>query len=98
MGRSTPLREETREKNFIVGEDGRGPNIETLCAVLRQGGVAQFLALTATVENPEDLAPRMAVTNCSKHADRGKRRSMTLSRPSKTLDCVGWGGPAFPRA
>ena len=40
----------------IIGEATRGPNIETLCAVLRHRGMRQFLALTATVENPEDLA------------------------------------------
>jgi helicase len=40
----------------ILGEPGRGPNIEALCAVLRQQGVGQFVALTATVSNPEDIA------------------------------------------
>jgi len=40
----------------ILGEPGRGPDIETLCAALRQRSVRQFLTLTATVENPEDLA------------------------------------------
>lgn len=40
----------------IVGEEGRGPNIETLLALLRQRGVFQFVALTATVENPAELA------------------------------------------
>ena len=40
----------------IIGEATRGPNVETLCAVLRQRGMRQFLALTATVENPQDLA------------------------------------------
>ena len=40
----------------ILGERGRGPDIETLCAAIRQRGIAQFVALTATVENPEDLA------------------------------------------
>lgn len=43
----------------IIGEDARGPNIETLCAVLRQRGMTQFLALTATVENPDDIAAWM---------------------------------------
>ena len=46
----------------ILGEPGRGPEIEALCAVLRQREVRQFVALTATVENPEDLAGWM---NCS---------------------------------
>ncbi len=40
----------------IIREEGRGPEIETLCSVLRQRGVAQFVALTATVKNAEDLA------------------------------------------
>lgn len=40
----------------ILGEPGRGPDIEALCSALRQRGVKQFVALTATVENPEDLA------------------------------------------
>ena len=40
----------------IIGEETRGPNIETLCAVLRKKGMSQLLALTATVENPHDLA------------------------------------------
>jgi len=40
----------------ILGEPGRGPDIETLCSVFRQRGIRQFVALTATVENPQDLA------------------------------------------
>lgn len=40
----------------ILREVGRGPEIETLCSALRQRGVGQFIALTATVENAEDLA------------------------------------------
>lgn len=40
----------------ILGDPGRGPDIEALCSVLRQRGVKQFVALTASVENPEDLA------------------------------------------
>jgi len=40
----------------ILGDPGRGAEIEALCAVLRQRGIRQFVALTATVENPEDLA------------------------------------------
>jgi helicase len=40
----------------IINEDGRGPNIETLCTILKQRGVEQFVALTATVGNAEDLA------------------------------------------
>ena len=45
----------------ILGEIGRGAEIEALCSVLRQRGIRQFVALTATVENPEDLAGWM---NC----------------------------------
>lgn len=44
----------------ILGDPGRGPDIEALCAALRQRGIRQFVALTATVENPEDLAGWMA--------------------------------------
>lgn len=44
----------------ILGEPGRGPDIEALCAALRQRGIRQFVALTATVANPEDLAGWMA--------------------------------------
>lgn len=40
----------------IIGESGRGPNIETLCAVLRQRNLYQLVALTATVGNPNELA------------------------------------------
>ncbi|MRW83720.1 DEAD/DEAH box helicase [Pseudoduganella sp. FT26W] len=40
----------------IIGEDKRGPEIEVLCAALRQRSPKQFVALTATVENGEDLA------------------------------------------
>ena len=40
----------------ILGDPSRGPDIEALCAVIRQRGFKQFVALTATVENPEDLA------------------------------------------
>lgn len=45
----------------ILGEVGRGAEIEALCSVLRQRGIRQFVALTATVDNPEDLAGWM---NC----------------------------------
>lgn len=40
----------------ILREEGRGPEIETLCSALRQRGIGQFIALTATVENADDLA------------------------------------------
>ena len=40
----------------IVGDPSRGPGIEILCAFLRQSEVKQFIALTATVENPNDYS------------------------------------------
>jgi helicase len=40
----------------IIGEAGRGPDIEVLCSAFRKKGMRQFVALTATIENPEDLA------------------------------------------
>ncbi len=45
----------------ILGEEGRGPSVETLCALIRHRKPHQFVGLTATVENPEDLA---AWLNC----------------------------------
>lgn len=45
----------------IIGDPTRGAEIETLCAVFRQRAIKQFVALAATVENPEDLAGWM---NC----------------------------------
>ncbi len=45
----------------ILGDPGRGPDIEALCSALRQRSIRQFVALTATVENPEDIAGWM---NC----------------------------------
>jgi len=40
----------------ILSDKARGADIEALCAVFRQRRVKQFVALTATVENPEDLS------------------------------------------
>ena len=40
----------------ILGDDTRGPGIEIFCAFLRIREIKQFLALTATVENPSDFA------------------------------------------
>ena len=40
----------------ILCDASRGPDMETLCAILKQRHVKQFIALTATVENPQDLA------------------------------------------
>ncbi|MBX3359822.1 MAG: DEAD/DEAH box helicase [Phycisphaeraceae bacterium] len=57
----------------ILGEDGRGASVETLCALLRQRQPRQFVGLTATVENPEDLAAWM---NCA--TVRSTRRDVDL--------------------
>ncbi|QNN23331.1 DEAD/DEAH box helicase [Planctomycetales bacterium ZRK34] len=43
----------------LMGEDGRGAEVETLCSLLRQRQPHQFVGLTATVENPEELAAWM---------------------------------------
>ena len=43
----------------ILCDPTRGPDIEALCAIFRQRGVQQFIALTATVENPAELAEWM---------------------------------------
>lgn len=40
----------------IIGEDGRGPNIETLCAIFKRQGLDQLVALTATIGNAQELA------------------------------------------
>ena len=40
----------------LLGEESRGPDVEILCAALRQKRPKQFVALTATVENGADLA------------------------------------------
>lgn len=40
----------------IIGEKGRGALIEALCAVFLTQGVEQFIALTATTENIDDIA------------------------------------------
>ena len=40
----------------IIGDPSRGPGIEILCTFLRQREVGQFVALTATVENPDDFS------------------------------------------
>lgn len=40
----------------ILGESTRGPNIETLCAIFKQQGIKQFVALTATIGNAQELA------------------------------------------
>lgn len=40
----------------LLGDSGRGASVETLCALLRQQSPRQFVGLTATVENPQELA------------------------------------------
>lgn len=40
----------------ILGESGRGPNIETLCTIFKREGVGQMIGLTATVGNAQELA------------------------------------------
>ncbi len=40
----------------ILGDPSRGSDIEALCSIFRQREIRQFVALTATVENPEDIA------------------------------------------
>ncbi|HTQ38186.1 MAG TPA: DEAD/DEAH box helicase [Pirellulales bacterium] len=57
----------------ILGEAGRGASVETLCALLRQRQPRQFVGLTATVENPEDLAAWM---NCQ--SVRSNKRDVEL--------------------
>lgn len=46
----------------IIGEPGRGPNIETLCTIFKREGVRQLVGLTATVGNPEELAEWLGCT------------------------------------
>ena len=46
----------------IIADQHRGPEIETLCTIFRQRGFAQFVALTATVDNADDLASWMNST------------------------------------
>jgi helicase len=40
----------------IICDPNRGADIETLCTLFRQRKVKQFIGLTATVQNPSDLA------------------------------------------
>ena len=40
----------------IIADPSRGPGIEILCTFLRQAEVMQFVALTATIENPADFS------------------------------------------
>ena len=52
----------------IIGDSTRGPGIEIFCALLRQRRVSQFLALTATVENPDDLASWIGCSLVQSHS------------------------------
>ena len=52
----------------ILGEDGRGPNIETLCAIFRQQGILQLVALTATIGNAPELAAWLSCELVLSHA------------------------------
>ena len=40
----------------IIGDLSRGSGIETLCTIFRQNDFFQFVALTATIENADELA------------------------------------------
>ena len=51
----------------ILGDDTRGPSIEILCTLLRNSKLAQFIALTATVENAGDLADWLKADSCLSH-------------------------------
>lgn len=44
----------------LIADATRGASVETLCALLRQRQLHQFVGLTATVENPQDLAAWMS--------------------------------------
>lgn len=68
----------------ILGEDGRGAAVETLCALLRQRQPQQFVGLTATVENPEDLAAWM---NC--------KSVKSTSRDVDLIQVVRYGGKQY---
>jgi helicase len=57
----------------ILGEEGRGASVETLCSLLRRRQPHQFVGLTATVENPGDLAAWM---NCK--VVRSSKRDVLL--------------------
>ena len=69
VGKSVIIADELQ----LLGEEGRGASVETLCALLRQRQPHQFVGLTATVENPEDLAAWM---NCQ--SVRSAKRDVEL--------------------
>lgn len=68
----------------IIGEQGRGPDIEILISALRQVGMRQFVALTATTENAHELAGWMSCALV-----RSQHRDVPL------LQEVWYGGQAF---
>lgn len=68
----------------LLGEVGRGAAVETLCALLRQRQPQQFVGLTATVENPEELAAWM---QCK--AVRSSRRDVAL------IQTIRYGGKLY---
>lgn len=56
----------------ILGEDGRGPNIETLCAIFKRQGFDQLIVLTATIGNAQELADWLdctLVASCRRDID-----------------------------
>jgi helicase len=54
----------------ILGEEKRGPEIELLCTLLRSRRPKQFVALTATIQNSDDLASWLEGKNVtSPHRD-----------------------------
>ena len=80
----------------ILCDASRGPDIETLCAILKQRHVRQFIALTATVENPQDLAGwlecelvKSAVRTTPLHQEiwaQGRVYSLTFGQESGTQE------------
>ena len=68
----------------LLGETGRGASVETLCALFRQRQPHQFVGLTATVENPEDLAAWM---NCQ--SVRSTKRDVEL------IQTIRYGGQQY---
>jgi len=71
----------------IICDPNRGPSIEALCAIFRQRKVKQFVALTATVENPQDLADWM---NCSlvESSVRGTPLNQQIRYGTKTISTI----------
>lgn len=51
----------------ILGEDGRGPEIELLCSLIRRGKPVQFVALSATISNPDEIADWLNCTPIHLH-------------------------------